>query len=109
MKQLSKIVWSEGMYLGPHHFQAQNRYFEDSIQFATGSLWSQGYGFSACRLDTDALRNGTVVLLEARGLFEDGLTFDMPESDPAPEPRSITELFSPRATHLTICLAVRKL
>lgn len=109
MKLLSKIVWSEGMYLAPHHFQAQNRYFEDSIQFAAGSLWSQGYGFSACRLDPDALRNGTVVLLEARGLFEDGLAFDMPESDPAPEPRSITGLFSPTASQLTICLAIRKL
>ena len=29
MKHLSRLVWSEGMYLGPHHFQAQSRYFED--------------------------------------------------------------------------------
>jgi type VI secretion system protein ImpJ len=108
MKLLSKIVWSEGMYLAPHHFQAQNRYFEDSIQFATSSLWTRGYGFAAYRLDPDALRNGTVVLLEARGLFEDGLAFDMPESDPAPEPRNIVESFSPTATHLTMCLAIRR-
>jgi len=24
---LSKVVWSEGMYLAQHHFQAQSRYF----------------------------------------------------------------------------------
>jgi type VI secretion system protein ImpJ len=30
MKYLSRVVWPEDMYLGPHHFQAQSRYFEDS-------------------------------------------------------------------------------
>ena len=82
MKMLSKIVWSEGMYLGPHHFQAQSRYFEDSIQFATANLWDDAHGVAACQLDPDALRNGTVSVIHARGLFQDGLVFDMPECDP---------------------------
>ena len=46
MKLLSKIVWSEGMYLAPHHFQAQTRYFEDSIHFAVSNLWPHSYGFA---------------------------------------------------------------
>jgi type VI secretion system protein ImpJ len=108
MKLLSKIIWSEGMYLAPHHFQAQNRYFEDSIHFAAESLWNEGYGFAAVQKDIDALRNGTVVLLHARGLFEDGLAFDMPESDPLPEARNIADAFSPTADHLTIQLAIRR-
>ena len=45
MKQLSSVVWSEGMYLGPHHFQVQSRYFEDSIQFAASALRVEAYGF----------------------------------------------------------------
>jgi type VI secretion system protein ImpJ len=106
MKLLSKIVWAEGMYLGPHHFQAQNRYFEDSVHFATASLWSDAYGFVDYQLDTDALRNGTVALLHARGIFEDGMAFDMPECDPLPEPCRIGERFSPTADHLTVDLAV---
>jgi len=108
MKLLSKIIWSEGMYLAPHHFQAQNRYFEDSIHFAAESLWNEGYGFAAVQKDTDALRNGTVVLLHARGLFEDGLAFDMPESDPVAEAQNIADAFSPTADHLTIQLAIRR-
>ena len=35
MKLLNKPVWAEGMYLGPHHFQVQSRYFEDSLNFVT--------------------------------------------------------------------------
>jgi type VI secretion system protein ImpJ len=106
MKLLSKIVWAEGMYLAPHHFQAQNRYFEDSVHFATASLWNNGDGFSACQLDSDALRNGTVTLVHARGIFEDGLPFDIPECDASPESRNIAELFPPTADHLTVSLAI---
>src|ERR1039458_7459202 len=69
MKLLSRVVWSEGMYLGPHHFQAQSRYFEDSIQFAVSSLWFEAYGVAGCELNGEALRNGTVSLVHARGIF----------------------------------------
>jgi type VI secretion system protein ImpJ len=106
MKLLSKIVWSEGMYLAPQHFQAQNRYFEDSLYFATSNLWDEIYGFAACEIDADALQNGILSLIHARGIFEDGLAFDMPECDRLPQPRSFGELFSPTADHLTLCLAV---
>jgi type VI secretion system protein ImpJ len=106
MKLLSKIVWSEGMYLAPQHFQAQNRYFEDSLHFATSSLWNEIYGFAACEVDADALQNGSLALSHARGIFEDGLAFDMPECDHLPPSRSFADLFSPVADHLTLCLAV---
>jgi len=106
MKLLSKIVWSEGMYLAPQHFQAQNRFFEDSLHFATSNLWSEIYGFAACEVDPDALQNGIAALRHARGIFEDGLVFDMPECDRLPQPRTFAELFSPTADHLTICLAI---
>jgi type VI secretion system protein ImpJ len=106
MKQLTKPVWFEGMYLGPHHFQAQSRYFEDSLNFVTSSLWRDAYGFAGLQFDNDALRNGTVALTHARGLFEDGLAFDLPGSDGAPAPRDFTTLFSPVADHLTLHLAV---
>ena len=72
MKYLSRVVWSEGMYLGPHHFQVQSRYFEDSIRFATSSLWYMAFGVIGCLLDAEALHNGTVSVIHARGVFDDG-------------------------------------
>ena len=106
MRLLSKIVWAEGMYLAPHHFQAQSRYFEESVHFATASLWKDAYGYADFQLDADALRNGTVAFLHARGIFEDGLTFDIPDCDPLPMPCNIAELFPPTAEYLTIMLGV---
>jgi predicted component of type VI protein secretion system len=29
MKSFARVVWSEGMHLSQHHFQAQSAYFED--------------------------------------------------------------------------------
>lgn len=106
MKNLSRVVWSEGMHLGPHHFQAQNRYFEDSVQFHTSSLQYEPYGLAGYQLDHEALRNGTLALVHARGLFPDGLGFHMPEHDALPEPRKIEDLFAPLSDRLEIYLAV---
>ncbi|HWB83594.1 MAG TPA: type VI secretion system baseplate subunit TssK [Bryobacteraceae bacterium] len=106
MKLLSRVVWSEGMYLGPHHFQVQSRYFEDSIQFATSSLWFASYGLAGVELDADALHNGTVSLIHARGIFPDGLPFNMPESDALPPPRAIAELFPPTHDGLVVLLGI---
>ena len=106
MKYLSRVVWSEGMYLGPHHFQAQSRYFEDSIGFTTRSLWFEPWGVVGAQLDGEALKNGTVSLLHARGILPDGLVFQMPESDPLPEPRNIADLFPAARDRVTVLLAV---
>jgi type VI secretion system protein ImpJ len=110
MKNLSRIVWSEGMYLAPHHFQAQSRYFEDSIDFTASALWLEPWGFSACRFHEEALLNGSLVLLDARGILPDGLPFAMPDGDALPPPRRIADLFPPSRDKVTVllCLPERK-
>jgi type VI secretion system protein ImpJ len=94
------------MYLGPHHFQLQSRYFESAIQFTASSLWFAAYGVAGLELDTEALQNGTVVLLHARGILPDGLAFNMPETDDLPAPRSIADVFPPTVDSATLLLAI---
>jgi type VI secretion system protein ImpJ len=94
------------MHLGPHHFQAQNSYFESAIHFVANALWFEPYGFLAYELDADALRNGTASLVHARGLFPDGTCFQMPECDPLPSARNIAELFPPTRDRLNLFLAM---
>jgi type VI secretion system protein ImpJ len=106
MKSLSRVVWSEGMHLGPHHFQAQSRYFEDSIQFAISALFPNAWGLVSCELNSAALRNGTVSIAHCRGVFPDGLAFNMPESDELPRPREIADLFPPTRDNLILSLAI---
>src|ERR1700682_1371696 len=106
MRQLTKPVWFEGMYLGPHHFQAQSRYFEDSLNFVTESLWRDAYGFAGLQIDTARLRKGALAFAHGRGLFSGGRAFVVPGSDQAPPERDVKALFSPVADHLTMHLAV---
>ena len=84
----------------------QSRYFEDSIQFATSSLWFSAYGLAGIELDTEAAQNGVVSLVHARGVFPDGLPFNMPESDELPAARPIADLFPPTRDGLVVSLAI---
>ncbi len=94
------------MYLGPHQFQLQTRYFEDSLRFATSSLWFSPYGLIGCELDGEALINGVVQLTHARGIFPDGLSFHMPESDVLPAPLPIADLFPVMRDSINVLLAI---
>ena len=95
MKPLARVVWSEGMHLAQHHFQAQNRYFEESIDFAISRVGFERYGVLGLELDAEALRNGTVAISYGRGFMPDGLPFNMPQDDPTPPARDIREVFVP--------------
>ncbi|MEZ5353935.1 MAG: type VI secretion system baseplate subunit TssK [Bryobacteraceae bacterium] len=108
MKSLSRIVWQEGMHLAPHHFQAQSRFVEDSIQFAASALWFRPYGLSACEMDSEALKNGTVRVIHAAGVLPDGLSFHIPDSDAIPPARQIGEAFSPARDEHLLLLAIPK-
>jgi len=94
------------MYLGPHHFQTQSRYFEDSIAFVVASLWHQPWGFLHLELDQKAIQNGTVNVSHASGIFADGLAFEVPNSDPAPPARNVLDVFPSTDAILPLYLAV---
>lgn len=106
MKQLSHIVWNEGMHLAQHHFQAQSRFFEDTVHFALTSLFFQPYGIVACELDADTLMNDSVSLIHARGVMPDGLPFDIPSGDAPVAPLAIRDRFSPTSDSHLVLLAI---
>ena len=105
MKSLSKVVWSEGMHLAQHHFQAQSSYFEGLTNFLVSNLFFGTYGLTSYELSTEALLNGTVALTHARGVMPDGLTFQFP-GDLLPEPLEIRERFSPTQDSHLVLLAI---
>lgn len=105
MRNLSPVVWSEGMHLAQHHFQLQSRYFEDSTSFALETLFPTPWGIVTSELDDEALLNGTVSILRLKAVFPDGLAVQIPE-DPAPVPLEVRERFSPTRESHVVMLAV---
>ncbi len=106
MRHLSKVVWFEGMYLAPQHFQAQAHSFEDLVHFSTSNLWFEPYGILGQELDAESLRNGLVAIKHGRGVFPDGLIYHFPNSDPAPPPRNILDVFPVTHESTLLYLAV---
>ena len=85
----NKVVWSEGMFLQPQHFQQHDRYLEKLLEGRTSPLLGHSWGFSTIELDNDALMLGKIQLTSARGIFPDGTPFNFPHQDGPPLPLEI--------------------
>jgi type VI secretion system protein ImpJ len=106
MKFLSRVVWSEGMHLGPHHFQTQSRYFEDTLWFLNSSRRQYPWGFLSYSFDHEALRNGVAILTFASGIQPDGMIFDFPDCDEAPDPVQLSGIFPSTDNEIVLYLAI---
>jgi type VI secretion system protein ImpJ len=84
MSDNNRIVWSEGLFLRPQHFQQQERYLEAYVEGRTGELRAHAWGFTELELERDLLSIGKLGVRRARGVFPDGTPFAMPDSDPLP-------------------------
>jgi len=82
MKDEHKVVWSEGMFLRPQHFQQQERYLETVIQRRIAYADELHFGFHSLEIDENALALGTLVIQSARGVMPDGTPFSIPGDCP---------------------------
>ncbi len=80
----SRVVWSEGMFLNPQHFQQQNRYLERYIDSKCSAYGAYAWGVHDFDVDQQLLKLGKISLLRAKGIFPDGTPFNFPETDDAP-------------------------
>jgi type VI secretion system protein ImpJ len=80
----SKVVWSEGMFLRPHHFQQQERYFANLVESRSAPLQPYPWGFTELKLDQQLLGLGKIALVSARGVFPDGTPFSIPDDEEPP-------------------------
>jgi type VI secretion system protein ImpJ len=87
----NKIIWSEGLFLRPQHFQQQDRYHERNVQQQFALRYAFGYGLAAIQLDTSLLRFGKFGLALGSGIFQDGTVFEMPADGPLPDPLEIPD------------------
>lgn len=91
MPAKSKVVWTEGMFLQPQHFQQHDRYIEGLIHDRCFGLQIYDWGFYSIKIDSNLLSVGKFGLIECRGIFPDGTPFNLPEDDELPTPLDIPE------------------
>lgn len=91
MSQLSRVIWSEGMFLRPQHFQQQDRFIENLVNGRCRALRSHDWGFAGVKIDRHQLAIGKLGLIAASGIFPDGTPFSLPEDDDLPRPLDVPE------------------
>jgi type VI secretion system protein ImpJ len=81
-----RVVWSQGMFLQPHHFQQESRYFERLVDARVRATQGHAWGFDVLVLDEAQLALGSVALQRASGVMPDGTPFSIPDGDALPPP-----------------------
>ena len=71
----AKVVWSEGIFITPQHFQQFERYLESGLRQLAVSKEGYFWGFSSLVLNSDGLKRGVLGIREAEGIFPDGSIF----------------------------------
>jgi len=104
MSDNNRVVWSEGLFLRPQHFQQQERYLEAYIEGRAGALRQFAWGVTELEIERDLLAIGKLGLRRARGIFPDGTPFVMPDIDPLPTPLEVGTQIRDQVVHLALPL-----
>jgi type VI secretion system protein ImpJ len=104
MSEYNRVVWSEGLFLRPQHFQQQERFLERFVETRAGGLRSHAWGFTELEIERDLLSVGKVGLRRAVGVFPDGTPFRMPDDEPLPEPVELAPQVRDQRVHLALPL-----
>ena len=91
MSWFSKVAWSEGLFLRPHHLQQADRYQEHLLQARTAFITPYPWGFSELEIDRDLAMQGKCGLRRAAGVMPDGTPFRFPGDSPSPAPIVVNE------------------
>lgn len=109
MKAPQRVVWSEGMLVGPQHLQQQDLYHERLLDRRLAALAPYPWGVVTVGLDTGALGADQLRLTKFAGILPDGLFVEFESGDlECPPARPIAPHFPPTARTCEIFLAVPK-
>jgi type VI secretion system protein ImpJ len=104
MSSYNKVIWTEGLFLQPQHFQQQDRYFERYVETRCQALVAHSWGFTELELEHDLLSVGKFGLRRAAGVFPDGTPVRMPDDDPLPSPIDIGAQVRDQIVYLAVPL-----
>jgi type VI secretion system protein ImpJ len=84
MIQTPKVLWGEGLFLRPQHFQQQDAYHEWRLTQASRALHPHAWGVRHLKLDLEALQTGVLRVLELQVILPDGEMIHAPAEDELP-------------------------
>lgn len=81
----NRVIWNEGLFIKPQHFQQQQRYTEYHIDERMSAVSRYLYGVSELSLNPEYLSFGRIAIERAVGIMPDGTAFRIPQEDAMPD------------------------
>lgn len=101
MHRSAKILWGEGLFLRPQHFQQQDVHFDACLNQVLRQAQAYPWGIRRASLDPDALRSNVLRLESLDAVFQDGSLVEAPGAHPAPPSRNLDDI-QLGATHAVV-------
>lgn len=92
MSSTSKILWGEGLFLRPQHFQQQDQYHESCLHEMATAIHPYSWGIKSLEWDRDALANNILRPVELSLIFQDGEIYRSPKLDVLPDAINLNNL-----------------
>jgi type VI secretion system protein ImpJ len=105
MPSRNKVVWTQGLFLQPHHFQQEARHFEQLVDARVRGTGPHSWGFTELVLDDGQLTLGRIALRSAAGVLPDGTPFAMPQWEAVPPPFEVPADLKGETIYLAVPVA----
>jgi type VI secretion system protein ImpJ len=102
----NKVIWQEGLFLQPHHFQQHDRYVESLVAGVSAVVTPYAWGVRELTLDQDLLKLGKIAVQSCTGLSPDGATFRIPRTEDHPPALEVP--LSVKNTVVYLALPIRR-
>ncbi|OTA15545.1 hypothetical protein Xvie_02626 [Xenorhabdus vietnamensis] len=88
----NRVIWHEGLFIKPQHFQQQQKHIDYLAHSLVSVLTPYAHGFSSLSINDDLLKLGRIGITEASGIMPDGTIFSAPSQDLLPKPLDIENI-----------------
>ena len=88
----NRVLWGEGMFLLPHHFQQGDLFWEWRLREALRAAQTHPWGVRKVGWDPEALGQGLLRVDQLDVVFQDGTFLASPESSPLPTARQLGDI-----------------
>ncbi|MDM5075715.1 type VI secretion system baseplate subunit TssK [Aeromonas media] len=107
MSSRNRVIWREGLFIKPQHFQQQQRHSDYALHARLSALSDYFYGLQSLAINEDYLGFGRIALVGATGILPDGTVFNIPNDDVLPTPLEVTDAsVANQKVYLALPLAV---
>lgn len=106
MAGFNKVLWREGLFLTPQHFQAFDKRHEWLSWYYGMAGNPFNWGLYNLQIDVEAISNWQFNVRAIKAVMRDGSALNSPDTDSLPSPRSFEKLLTPDKQSLTVYLGL---